>query len=66
MINSEIVKRIIGLSEAEAIVILKIFNCSYRILSRNWVIDFWASEDRDDDRYNLHLEAGNVVRVTAG
>jgi len=42
------------------------YNCVYRVATRNWVKDIWMSDDRNDDRYNLHLEAGKVAKVTAG
>jgi len=66
MINPEIAKLMIGLTEDEAKNTAKSYGCSYRVLFRNGVRESTACNDRNDDRYNLVMEAGRVAKVMAG
>jgi len=66
MVNSSIHKLLLGKTEAEAIVILNQFKCSWRVKFRDNVMVTNLSADRNDHRYNLCLEDGVVVRVLPG
>lgn len=66
MINPSIQRLLMGKKEQEAIAILKNFKCSFRIMMRDGASPGDATNDRNDDRYNLVIKDGLVERVLAG
>jgi len=66
MINPEIAKLMIGLPVDEAKNVCKSYNGTYRILFNNGVRESNACNDRNDNRYNMLVEDGIVVKVIAG
>lgn len=64
--NPAIQNLVLGKSEYEAINILRIYQCNWRILSREGKNVEGLSVDRDDKRYNLIIVDGKVERVVSG
>ena len=65
MINPEIAKLMIGLSETEAKAVCKSYRGTCRVILRDGLAEV-LPDDRNDKRYSLILKDGLVVRVVAG
>lgn len=65
MLNSGIVKLLLGKLEQDAIDSLESFKRQWRIYAREGSV-FDAPPDRNDNRFGLVIENGIVIRVIAG
>ena len=64
--NPSISRMILGKTEAEAIAILNLYDCIWRVTIRDGRNNNSLPNDRDDRRYNLIIRAGKVERVVPG
>lgn len=66
MINPSIVRLLLEKSEQDAAALLNKFNCKWRVMCRDGRMVSGLAADRDDNRYNLVIQLGKIVRVMPG
>ena len=66
MINPSIVRLLLEKSEQNAAILLKKFDCKWRVSWRDGKNVDGLAADRDDNRYNLIIRSGKIERVLPG